>query len=30
MRIFLVALCCAIGLAAYGGAGAAADDKADL
>jgi uncharacterized protein (TIGR03067 family) len=30
MRIFLVALCCAIGLAASGGSGAAADDKADL
>jgi uncharacterized protein (TIGR03067 family) len=30
MRIFLVALCCAIGLAAYGVSGAAADDKADL
>jgi uncharacterized protein (TIGR03067 family) len=30
MRNFLVALCCAIGLAAPGGPGAAADDKADL
>jgi uncharacterized protein (TIGR03067 family) len=30
MRIFLVALCCAIGLAAPGGPGTAADDKADL
>jgi uncharacterized protein (TIGR03067 family) len=30
MRNFLVTLCCAIGLAASGGPGAAADDKADL